>query len=112
MRVAALLRREVAGFIERRVKNPGVGFVTVTGVKLSNDLKHARIFVVCRGDDGQRERTLRILRGCVRDLRRELNDVLRLRQVPAIRFEPDKSYDDADRVLDLLDGIRREEGED
>lgn len=108
-RVAALLKREVAEFIERRVKNPGFGFVTVTGIKVSNDLKHAKVLVVCRGDADQKEISLKILKGCVPSLRRDLNSVLRMRHVPWITFVSDKSYDDADRIIDLLGELNDEE---
>ena len=107
--MAALLQREVAEFIERRVKNPGVGFVTVTGVRLADDLKHAKILVVCRGDDDQKARSLGILNRCVPHIRRDLKKVLTLRQVPELVFLPDSSFDRADRVYGLLDDIRDEE---
>ncbi len=108
-KVAALLQREVAGFIERKVKNPAVGFITVTGVKLSTDMKYAKIYVVCRGDAEQKERSLGILKGCVPSIRRSLNEVLRLRYIPMLIFVPDTTYDLADRIDDLLDDIHEEE---
>ncbi len=108
-KVASLLQREVAVFIERKVKNPGVGFVTVTGVRLADDLKHAKILVVCRGDDEQKERSLGILNRCVPHIRRALKKVLTIRQVPELVFLSDPSFDLADRVHGLLGDIRDED---
>ena len=60
-------------------------------------------------DSDQKERSLKILIGCVPFIRRDLNDVLRLRFIPMLTFLPDASYDLADRINDLLEDIQEEE---
>ncbi len=108
-RVKALLHREVAQFIERRIKNPEMGFATVTGVSLSSDLKHAKILVVCRGSAEECERSLQILGMCVPSIRRDLKKVLKLRWIPTLIFETDISFDHADRIQILLNNLDNNE---
>ena len=108
-RVAALIHREVAVFIERRVKHPDFGFVTVTSVKVASDLKTAKILVVCRGDEEERRASFRILEKCVPAIRRELKSALTLRWIPNLVFSNDESFDHADRIGLLLREIKSEE---
>lgn len=110
-RVSALILRELAGMIERGLKDPEIGFVTVTRVDLSDDLRSAKVFVVARGGEEERKKTLRGLERAVPHFRHELGGRLDLKYVPELRVFPDPSFDHADRVQDLIDRIHREEGE-
>lgn len=110
-RVSALLLRELAGMVEEGLKDPGLGFVTLTGVEVSEDLRHARVFVVAHGDEETRAKSLRALEHAAWRMRRELGRKLDLKFVPTLAFEFDTSFDHADRIHRLLDRIREEEAE-
>lgn len=107
-RVAALLMRELATMIENGLKDPRIGFVTVTGVEISDDLRHARVFVVTRGSDEERARTIGALGDAAPHMRYRLGRLLDLRYVPTLCFEVDRSFDHAERIEKLLDEIRGE----
>lgn len=108
-RVAALIHREVAEFLERRVKHPDFGFVTVTSVKLARDLKLGTIYVVCRGEEEERGITFRILEKLVPSIRKQLKGALKLRWIPNLVFKNDETFDHADRIGLLLRQIEGEE---
>jgi len=108
-RVAALLREELASLIEHGLKDPEIGFVTVTGVDVTDDLRHAKIFVVSRGSDDESKRSLEALTGAVPVMRRHLGRTLDLKYVPTLAFYPDPTLDQADRIQQLLNRIHEEE---
>jgi ribosome-binding factor A len=105
-RLAEEIREEVAELIRSRLKDPRIGFVTVTRVSLTSDQGLARVFVGVLGDDAQRDATLVGLRRAAGFVRRELGRRIRLRQVPEVLFEYDKGLDATDRVALLLDEAR------
>jgi ribosome-binding factor A len=110
-RVSELVLRELAGMLEEGLKNPGIGFVTLTGVEMTDDLRHAKVFVVVHGTEEERERSLRALEKSVPRMRRELGRRLDLRYVPTLAFRVDTSFDQADRIRRLLDRIHEEDEE-
>ncbi|MBN1826722.1 MAG: 30S ribosome-binding factor RbfA [Candidatus Eisenbacteria bacterium] len=110
-RVSALVLHELADIIERGLRDPDIGFVTLTRVVVSDDLRNAKVFVVTRGEDDVREKTLRGLERAVPHFRRELGSRLELRYVPQLRFYPDPSFDHAESIQRLLERIHREEEE-
>jgi ribosome-binding factor A len=101
-RVGALLKAALAELLLRDVKDPRVRMVTVTGVTLSPDLKHARVFVSTLGDDAGRARSLAGLASARAYLQAQAGRRLGLRFTPELRFEIDPSFDAADRVERLL----------
>lgn len=113
-RVAAAIREEVAGFLADGVKDPRVrGLVTVTGVDVTRDLRHARIFVSVLGSDAERDETLAALADVSAHLRGRVGRALRLRVAPEIAFTRDESVARAARIETLLEQIRRQDaGED
>jgi ribosome-binding factor A len=96
------IREEVAALIGHGLKDPRIGFVTVTRVALTDDLHHARIYVGVLGDAAQRARTLQALRQAAGFVRRELGRRLRTRYTPDISFHYDEGLDATDRVARLL----------
>jgi ribosome-binding factor A len=109
-RVAEAIREEVAGFLADGVKDPRVrGLVTVTGVDLTRDLRHARVFVSVLGSDAERDETLAALGSIAAHLRGRVGRALRLRVAPEIAFERDESVARAARIETLLEQIRRQE---
>jgi ribosome-binding factor A len=101
-RVAALLQAALSDLLLRGVKDPRVGMVTITGVKLSPDLKHARVYVSTFGDDAAQARVLAGLASARSYLQSQAGRRLGLRFTPELRFEIDPSIGTAARLDDLL----------
>ena len=109
-RVGDQIRMEIADILMRRVKDPRVGFVTVTGVDLSADLKHAWVYLTVLAEGEQEAETLAALGRACGFIRTELGRRLKLRSVPDLTFVKDTSVDRAMRVLNLIEGVHRAEG--
>ena len=108
-RVAEAIREEVAGFLADGVKDPRVrGLVTVTGVDLTRDLRHAKIFVSIMGTEAERAETLEGLSAVAAHLRGRVGRALRLRVAPDISFRSDPSVAHAARIETLLEQVNRE----
>lgn len=106
-RVAEAIREEVATFLAGSVKDPRVqGLVTVTGVDLTHDLRHARIFVSVLGTDTERAATFDGLASVASHLRSRVGRSLRLRVAPEISFREDQSIAHAARIESLLSSLR------
>jgi ribosome-binding factor A len=101
-RLAEGMREEIAQLVGSELKDPRLGFVTVTRVELSADLGHVRVHVGVLGDEAAREKSLVALRSAAGFVRREIGRRMRLRLVPEIDFRYDKGLDAADRVAQLL----------
>jgi ribosome-binding factor A len=105
-RVGDQIRAELAELLSRGVKDPGVGFVTITHVKVSPDLQLARVFYTSLGDDKARLETERALGRATPFLRRQLGHRLSLRRVPVLEFKYDRSIDHQDRVERILQELK------
>src|SRR5688500_2319140 len=102
-RVAAAIREEVAMFLAEGVKDPRVvGLVTVTGVDVTRDLRHAKVYVSVLGSDSERAATLDGLDSVASHLRSHIGRTLRLRLAPEIEFKVDESIARAARIESLL----------
>lgn len=97
-----LFRAEASAILQRRLRDPRVGFVSVTGVELSGDLRHAKIFVSVLGDEEAKQRTMAALDGAAGFVRRELGQHIRMRFVPEVLFRLDDSIERGARVNALL----------
>ena len=106
--VAETLRRVITDALAREVRDSRVGFVTVTGVLVTNELSHARILVSVPGDDAARQRALEGLESAAGFLRSRAARALTTRTVPELHFELDRGLQHAARINELLDGLRRE----
>lgn len=102
-RLAEEIREQVAELIASKLKDPRIGFVTVTRVELTSDQRLARILVGVLGDQEARKKTLAGLRQATGFVRRELAQRLRLRFMPEIVFEYDRGLEATDRVARLLE---------
>jgi ribosome-binding factor A len=106
-RVAEGIREEVATFLAEDAKDPRiVGLVTVTGVDVSRDLRHAKVFVSIMGSDEERHMTLQGLESAASHLRSRIGRVLRLRVAPEITFRYDESIARAAKIEALLAELR------
>ncbi len=101
-RVNEALREVLSTVIGRGVKDPRVGFVTVTGVEATNDLRQARVYVSILGDAAQREESLRGLHSAEGFLQGVINDELHLKRTPALEFVYDESVDRGFRINEVI----------
>jgi ribosome-binding factor A len=107
--VAATLRQVITEALLRKVRDPRVGFVTLTGVLVTNDLSHARVLVSVPGEDADKARALEGLQSGAGFFRSLAARALTTRSVPELHFELDKGLEHAARINELLGDIRREE---
>jgi ribosome-binding factor A len=103
------IRQDVADLLAREVHDPGIGFLTVTRVRLTEDLQQARVFYTTLGSPDEAKRTARALDRATPFLRRALGQRLRLRRVPELTFAIDEAVGHQARVEELLEQIKREE---
>lgn len=106
-RVAEGIREVVATFLMEDAKDPRlVGLVTVTGVDVTRDLGHARIYVSVMGEEADRQATFAGLQSVASHLRSRVGRALRLRHAPELTFVPDESVAQAARIESLLAQVR------
>jgi ribosome-binding factor A len=102
-RVNETIREVLGDAITAELKDPRIGFVTVTGVDTSPDLRSARVYVSVLGDEEQRERSLSGLRSSHGVLQRKIATEMRLKRTPTLTFEYDESVERGARISRLLD---------
>lgn len=106
-RIAELIQRELARLLANQVHDPRIGFVTVTGVELSKDLKHAKVYVtrLDKKDNSSsgKEQLLTALTHASGFLRRELSHDLNLRVSPSFSFYYDTSVENGNKLSELID---------
>jgi ribosome-binding factor A len=107
-RVGEQIRQAVSLALAREVKDPRIGFVTITRVKMSADLQQARIYYTTIGDEKARKETARGLEAAKPFLRRAVGNEIRLRRVPELSFDYDRGVEYQDRVEQLLQEIAEE----
>ena len=107
-RVGEQIRQAISLALAREVRDPRIGFVTITRVKVSADLQQARIYYTTIGDERVRKDTARGLEAAKPFLRRAIGNEIRLRRVPEIAFEYDRGVEHQDRVEQLLHEIAEE----
>src|SRR5499425_1301212 len=109
-RVNQLIKEEVSMLLQRELKDPRLGFVTVTEVETSKDLRSAKVFVSVLGDDRQWEGSMAALASARGFVRNWLRQHLDLRVTPEVEFRPDRSMEHAARIQALLRQVGGEPG--
>lgn len=99
------LAREVLGEAIQELKDPRIGFVTVTGVKLSRDLRLAQVFISALGSDEDREATIGAIQHATPHLRAVLGREVRLRRLPELEIVEDQTAQNSERIEQLLRGL-------
>ena len=102
-RVDEAMREVLSDAITSGLKDPRVGFVTVTSVETSPDLRHARVFVSVLGNPGERRRSLQALDHAHGFLQRRVGSELRLKHTPQLQFVYDDTPERGMRITELLD---------
>lgn len=110
-RLDSQLQQELMELLQREMKDPRVGFATITGVQTAPDLSSARVWVSVLGTPEEREQSLAALTSAAPWLRRQLGERLHLRSVPQLLIRRDESIESGDRVLRLLREIEEERDE-
>jgi ribosome-binding factor A len=100
--------REILAEEIPRLKDPRVGFVTVTGVEVTRDLRVARVFYTALGDAPARRATAAALRSARGHLRRVVGHQVRMKVLPDLEFEEDVTIESADRIDSLLRAIHEQ----
>lgn len=107
-RVGDLLKEELSDLLLRNIKDPRVGFVTITEVRVSADLRHARVYFVTHDSGEEQRRTLEGLESARGYLRGELGRRLSLRYVPDLSFTVDETLDHSFRIREILKSLETE----
>ena len=107
-RVGEAIRDELSQLIAREVHDPGIGFVTLTRVKVSPDLQVARVYYTSLGDEKAQRETAKALGRATPFLRRQIGQRIRLRRVPEIEFFYDESIARGDRIEQILQELKAE----
>jgi ribosome-binding factor A len=108
-RLDSQIQQELMDLLQREMKDPRVGFATITRVETARDLGHARVWVSVYGTDEDRQRSMDALQDATPWLRRRLAERLQIRHVPELSLRRDESIEAGDRVLRLLNELRDEE---
>lgn len=108
-RVRAAMRQEISNMLQRDLKDPRLGFATVTDVRVSGDLQHVQVYVSILGDDASRQQTMEALESARGYVRSEIGRRVQLRLTPEITFAYDDSIERGARLLRLISEVNSEE---
>ena len=110
VKYAGNIKKAVSSIIDQKVKDPDKGFVTVTSVKVSPDLKIASIYYTVLGDDEQKAKTKKALERSNGFIRNELKPSIKSRWLPELRFFYDDTLDQAEKINNLINKIHDDTG--
>jgi ribosome-binding factor A len=108
-RVAEEIQRRASTFIREELKDPRLGFLTITDVDINSDLTHALIYVSVLGSEDEQRQTMEALRRAKGLIKRDIGDWLRIRTVPDIAFKLDHSLERGARILQIIKTLEHEE---
>jgi ribosome-binding factor A len=107
-RVGEQLKKELSQILQSELKDPRIGFITVTGVEVTGDLQQAKVYISVLGSDQQKEDTLKGLARATGFIRTEVGRRIRLRLTPEIIFKFDQSIEYGSHIEKLLADINQE----
>jgi ribosome-binding factor A len=105
-RVAEQMKKELGDILTRKIKDPRVGFVTVTDVEVTGDLQQAKVFVSILGNEQEKHDSLLGLAKAKGFIRSEIGNRIRLRKTPELIFEFDEAHEYGNRIETLLRDLR------
>ncbi|WP_099220956.1 30S ribosome-binding factor RbfA [Listeria costaricensis] len=108
-RVAEQMKKELGDIINRKLKDPRLGFITITGVEVTGDLQQATIYISILGSEKERADSLLALEKAHGFIRSEIGSRIRLRKVPELLFEVDSSIEYGNRIDELLRDLHKED---
>jgi ribosome-binding factor A len=107
-RIGEQMKKELSDIIGQKLKDPRIGFVTVTDVQVTGDLQQAKVYITVLGDDEQKANTLNGLEKAKGFIRSEVGQRIRLRKTPELFFEFDESIDYGNRIETLLKSLHED----
>jgi len=107
-RVQEAIRQEVSKIIQDEMRDPRLGFLTITGVVLTRDLRYARIYFSVLGEDKDKRLALKGLKNAKGYIKGLLADRIKLKFMPDIEFKIDESFEHTRHVYDVLNKIKKE----
>ena len=110
-RVAEEIKKELSLMLQTELKDPRIGFVTITGVEVTNDYSQAKVYVSVFGDEEKRKESLSALTNAGGYLRTELGKKIRIRHIPELIFKIDTSIDYGLKIDKLLSQINKEKND-
>lgn len=110
-RIADRIKTIVAGLLERRIKDPRIGFITITDVRLTGDDQHASVFYTVMGDEAERDGTATALSSATGLIRSEVGKQLGLRHTPTIEFFLDAVPEQAREIEELIARAKQADAE-
>jgi ribosome-binding factor A len=108
-RVAEQMKKEITDILYHELKDPRIGFVTVTGVEVSKDLQHAKVFASVMGSEEEKALSLQALQRATGFIRSEIGRRIRLRHTPEIVFKLDTSAEYSQRIAEVIRDLHKEE---
>lgn len=111
-RVQEAIRQEVSNIIHDQIRDPRLGFLTITGVELTKDLRYARIYFSVLGEDKEKKLALRGLNSAKGYIKGILGDRIKLRYMPDIEFKIDDTLERTRHIYDLFEQIKKEKKDD
>jgi len=107
-RVAEQMKKEITDIIARKIKDPAVGFITVTEVAVTGDLQQATVYITSLGNERERKESLKALEKASGFIRQEIGSRIRLRRTPELAFEFDTAIEYGNKIDALLRGLHEE----
>lgn len=107
-KVAEAIRREISEVIHNEMKDPRIGFLTVTKVRVTDDLRHAEVYFSILGAKEDRKKALDGLNSAGGFLRRQIGERLKLRYTPELKFTLDKSIEYSAHIAEVLEKLKKE----
>lgn len=107
-RVGEQMKKEITDIIARKIKDPAVGFITVTEVAVTGDLQQATVYITSLGTDRERNESLKALEKASGFIRSEIGSRIRLRRTPELAFEFDTAIEYGNKIDALLRGLHED----
>lgn len=104
-----LILKNISDIIQYDLKDPSVGFVTITGIKVTSDFSYATVYCSFLGKDARNEAGLKALTRAKGYIRSELGKKMNIRKIPQLTFKLDKSLEEGNRIASLIEEINQKE---
>lgn len=108
-RVGEQMKQEIMDIVNNKVKDPRVGFLTITDVELTNDLSHAKVYLTVLGSNKEIDNTFKALEKAKGFIKSELGSRMRLRIIPDLTFEYDKSIEYGNKIERIIQDLHKED---
>jgi ribosome-binding factor A len=107
-RIGEQMKKELSQIVQREIKDPRIGFVTITGVEVTADLQQAKVYISVMGNDEQKSASIKALEKAKGFVRSELGKRIQLRHTPDLIFKVDESIEYGNKIESLLKDIKKE----